>query len=205
MKQILNQLKLVTLLFISAITCAQEIHLNNPLPKDASYKKGVLANGMTYYIKKTNVTKNVASFYIIQNVGSILENDNQQGLAHFLEHMAFNGTKHFKGKGILTTLEKTGLIFGRDINAYTSFDETVYNINNVPTTPELIDTGLLILNDWSNYLLLTDTEIDADRGVITEDWRTRHSGGMRVLTHNLGAMFNNTIYAHRLLLVHGMC
>tara|TARA_R110002110_G_scaffold35133_4_gene118952 strand:+ start:25 stop:2844 length:2820 start_codon:yes stop_codon:yes gene_type:complete len=199
MKKILNQFTFVALLlFIGSVAIAQEINLNNPLPKDISFKKGVLANGMTYYIKKTGVTKNVASFYIIQNVGSILENDDQQGLAHFLEHMAFNGTKHFKGKGILNTLEKKGLIFGRDINAYTSFDETVYNINNIPTTPELIDTGLLILNDWSNYLLLTDTEIDAERGVIKEEWRTRQSGGMRVLKQNLGAMFNNTIYANRL-------
>lgn len=100
-----------------------------------------------------------------------------RGLAHFLEHMAFNGTKNFEGKGILNTMQQHGLLFGRDINAYTSFDETVYNINNVPTTPELIDTGLLILHDWSNALLLTDEEIDAERGVITEEWRTRQSGG----------------------------
>ena len=177
---------------------AQNLNLNDPLPIDQSIKKGVLPNGMTYYIHNTDVTKDVASYYIIQNVGSVLENDEQQGLAHFLEHMAFNGTENFAGKGILNTLQKHGLVFGRDINAYTSFDETVYNINNIPTTPELIDTGLLILHDWSNYLLLTEEEIDAERGVIKEEWRTRQNGGMRILQKSLPTMFNNTIYAKRL-------
>ncbi len=196
---------LASLLFMVGIITnlfAQEMNknleLNKLLPIDQSIKKGVLSNGMTYYLKSTDVTKNVASYYIIQNVGSILENENQQGLAHFLEHMAFNGTKNFVGKGILDTMQKHGLVFGKDINAYTSFDETVYNINNIPTTPELIDTGLLVLHDWSNYLLLTDEEIDAERGVIKEEWRTRQSGGMRILQKNIGAMFNNSKYAQRL-------
>src|SRR5690606_33291898 len=152
----------------------------------------------TYYIKNTDVTQGVASFYIIQNVGSILENEDQRGLAHFLEHMAFNGTKNFESKGILNTMQQHGLLFGRDINAYTSFDETVYNINNVPTTPELIDTGLLVLHDWANALLLTDAEIDAERGVITEEWRTRQSGGMRILTKSLASVLNQTKYAERM-------
>lgn len=168
------------------------------LPIDKSIKKGVLENGMTYYLHSTDVTKNVASYYIIQNVGSVLENDKQQGLAHFLEHMAFNGTKSFPGKGVLDTLQKEGIVFGKDINAYTSFDETVYNINNLPASPRLIDTGLQILHDWSNYLLLSDEEIDSERGVIKEEWRTRQNGGMRVLKKNIGAMANNSKYAKRL-------
>ncbi|AUP81728.1 M16 family metallopeptidase [Flavivirga eckloniae] len=183
---------------VTAYSYAQSTNLDALLPIDQSVKKGVLPNGLTYYLKSTDVTKNVASYYIIQNVGSVLENDNQQGLAHFLEHMAFNGTKNFEGKGILNTMQKHGLIFGKDINAYTSFDETVYNINNIPTTPELIDTGLLVLNDWSNYLLLTDEEIDAERGVIKEEWRTRQSGGMRIFQKNIGAMFNDSKYAKRM-------
>lgn len=168
------------------------------LPLDTSIRKGVLENGMTYYLHNTDVTKDVASYYIIQNVGSILENDEQQGLAHFLEHMAFNGTETFPGKGILNTLQENGLIFGRDINAYTSFDETVYNINNVPTTPEMIDTGLQILRDWSNYLLLTDNEIDAERGVIKEEWRSGQNGSMRVMEATLDTEFGNSKYARRL-------
>ena len=172
----------------SHIAMAQKNMLEMPLPEDQTIKKGVLENGLTYYIHDTKVTKDVASYYIIQNVGSVLEKDNQQGLAHFLEHMAFNGTRDFPGKGILNTMQEQGLVFGRDINAYTSFDETVYNINNIPTTPELIDTGLSILHNWSNYLLLTDEEIDAERGVIKEEWRTRQSGGMRVLQQTIGTM-----------------
>ena len=177
---------------------AQNLNLNDLLPVDQSIRKGVLPNGLTYYIKSTDVVKDAASYYIIQNVGSILENDDQQGLAHFLEHMAFNGTKNFEGKAILDGFQKQGLLFGRDINAYTSFDETVYNIDNVPTKPELIDKGLLVLHDWCNYLLLTDEEIDAERGVIKEEWRTRQNGQMRLYQTSLPITFNHSKYAARL-------
>lgn len=186
-----------TLTFIFLVK-AQTYNPHMLLPNDSSIKKGVLPNGMTYYLHSTDVTDDVASYYIIQNVGSILENDDQQGLAHFLEHMAFNGTQHFEGKGILNTLEKEGIVFGKDINAYTSFDETVYNIDNIPTTPELINTGLQILHDWSNYLLLTDEEIDAERGVIKEEWRTRQNGRMRIFQQTLGTTFGNSKYANRM-------
>ncbi|MCK0131246.1 insulinase family protein [Flavobacteriaceae bacterium F08102] len=185
-------------LLISFSNFAQSLDLDQKLPVNTKVRKGVLANGMTYYIYNTDVTKGVASYYIIQNVGSILENDHQQGLAHFLEHMAFNGTKHFEGKGILQTLEKVGAVFGRNINAYTSFDETVYNMDNIPTDNGMIDTCLTILQDWSNYLLLTDDEIDAERGVIKEEWRTRQNGRMRILAQTLPTMFNNSKYAERL-------
>lgn len=190
--------KLITLLTISLCLVTSAQNLNDALPVDQSIKKGVLPNGMTYYLHSTDVTKDVASYYIIQNVGSVLEKNNQQGLAHFLEHMAFNGTKNFEGKGILDTLEKEGIVFGKDINAYTSFDETVYNINNIPTTPELTNTGLQILHDWSNYLLLTNEEIDAERGVIKEEWRTRQNGSMRIFQKTIGTMFGNSIYSKRL-------
>ena len=195
MKRILLQLLAITFCLSAN---AQTLDLSQSLPADQSIRKGVLLNGMTYYLHSTDVTKDVASYYIIQNVGSVLENDDQQGLAHFLEHMAFNGTKAFPGKGVLNTMQKHGLVFGRDINAYTSFDETVYNINNIPTTPELIGTGLQVLHDWSNYLLLTDEEIDSERGVIKEEWRTRQNGNMRILQKNIGTMANNSKYAKRL-------
>lgn len=177
---------------------AQNINLKEQLPTDLKIKKGVLDNGMTYYIYNTDVTKDAASYYIIQNVGSVLENENQQGLAHFLEHMAFNGTENFEGKGILNTLQKHGAVFGKDINAYTSFDETVYNMNNIPTTNELIDTCLLVLHDWSHYLLLTEEEIDAERGVIKEEWRTRQSGSARIYKQMAPIIYNNSIYAQRM-------
>ncbi|WP_419213629.1 M16 family metallopeptidase [Maribacter sp. X9] len=177
---------------------AQSIDYSLPLPVDKSIVKGVLPNGMTYYIKSTDVVKDAASYYIIQNVGSILENENQRGLAHFLEHMAFNGTENFPGKGILNTLQKNGAVFGKDINAYTDFDETVYNINYIPTKEGLIDTCLTILKDWSNYLLLTEEEIDAERGVIKEEWRTRQSGSSRIFEKTMHASYNNSKYVERL-------
>ncbi len=168
------------------------------LPLDPEVRHGVLDNGMTYYIRHNEEPKDRASFYIIQNVGAVLENDAQNGLAHFLEHMAFNGTKHFPGKGILNTLERHGVAFGRNINAYTSQNETVYNLSDVPVDkPGLLDTCLLVLNDWSNYLLLTEEEIDAERGVITEEWRTHRNARFRMYKESLPYMYNHSKYAER--------
>ena len=190
---------LISVALVSNALNAQSFTLNNDLPVNKRIKKGVLSNGMTYYIYSTDVIKNAASYYIIQNVGSTLENDNQQGLAHFLEHMAFNGTKNFPGKGILNTLQEHGAVFGKNINAYTSFDETVYNLDNIPTNVDgLVDTCLLVLNDWSNYLSLNNDEIDAERGVIKEEWRTRQNGGMRIYMASAAAQYNNSKYANRM-------
>ncbi len=169
-----------------------------PLATDPTIRIGKLPNGMTYYIKHNEEPKERASFYIIQNVGALLEEDNQNGLAHFLEHMAFNGTKNFPDKGIISTLEKHGVAFGRNINAYTSFSETVYNLSDVPvTSPGLVDTCLLILHDWSHYLLLTDKEIDLERGVITEEWRTRRTAGFRMQRAYFPVLFKGSKYAVR--------
>jgi zinc protease len=168
------------------------------IPMDPAIRYGKLKNGLTYYIRHNEEPKNRASFYMAQNVGAILENDDQNGLAHFLEHMSFNGTEHFKGKGIIKFLEKHGVGFGGDINAYTAQDETVYNLSNVPTTKEgLIDSCLLVLHDWSNYLLLTDEEIDAERGVIREEWRTRRTSQFRIMAQQNKALFYGSKYAER--------
>lgn len=150
------------------------------LPQDSTIRKGVLANGMTYYVRHNAQTPNVAEFYIAQRVGSILEEPRQRGLAHFLEHMAFNGTLNFPGDslrpGIVKWCESVGIKFGANLNAYTSVDETVYNISSAPVKREgVVDSCLLILHDWSHYLLLSDTEIDKERGVIHEEWRTRRA------------------------------
>ena len=156
---------------------AQQI--DSPIPPK-NFASGVLENGMHYYVLHNEEPKERASFYFAQNVGSVLENDTQRGLAHFLEHMAFNGTQNFKDKEMLEYLEKNGMKFGSEINAFTSFDETVYNINQVPVTNEkLLDSVLLILHDWSGYLSLTDAEIDNERGVINEEWRSRNTAGFR--------------------------
>ncbi|MDQ6470821.1 insulinase family protein [Flavobacterium sp. LHD-80] len=178
---------------------AQNYKANDPIAVNQKIKKGVLPNGMTYYIYPTEVNKNTASYYIIQNVGSILENDQQKGLAHFLEHMAFNGTKHFEGKGILNTLQKQGAVFGKNINAYTSTDETVYNLDNIPSKDGgVVDTCLLVLHDWSNFLSLTNEEIDAERGVITEEWRTRQNARARIYNQLAPYYYNNSLYADRM-------
>ena len=152
-----------------------------PLPQDKNIRKGRLANGLTYYIRHNDQTPNVAEFYIAQRVGSILEEPRQRGLAHFLEHMAFNGTKNFPGAegkaGLREWCESVGIKFGANLNAYTSVDQTVYNISAAPVNKAgVVDTCLLILHDWSHYLLLEDEEIDKERGVIHEEWRTRRAG-----------------------------
>lgn len=149
--------------------------------QDASYRTGRLANGLTYYIRHNAKEAGIADFYIAQRVGSILEEPRQRGLAHFLEHMAFNGTRHFRGDstsmGIVPWCETIGVKFGANLNAYTSVDQTVYNISAVPVKREaIIDSTLLILHDWSCDLLLDDKEIDKERGVIREEWRTRRAG-----------------------------
>lgn len=144
-----------------------------PVPVDAAVRYGKLENGLSYYIRHNEQPKQRAEFYIAQNVGAILENDDQNGLAHFLEHMAFNGTKNFPDKKIIEYFESVGVKFGTNINAYTSLDETVYNLSDVPTTREgIIDSALLVLHDWSGFITLADKEIDAERGVIREEWRT---------------------------------
>lgn len=167
----------IVALFFACNIYAQQGKIDN----DNTIRKGILPNGMTYYIRHNAQTKGVADFYIAQKVGSILEEKRQRGLAHFLEHMAFNGTKHFPGNtlqpGIVAWCESVGIKFGANLNAYTSVDQTVYNISAAPVTREgVIDSCLLILNDWSHELLLTDKEIDKERGVMEEEWRTRRSG-----------------------------
>lgn len=172
--------------------------LSKPAPIDPDIRTGKLSNGLTYYVRKNSEPEKRASFYIIQNVGSILEEDNQNGLAHFLEHMAFNGTKNFPDKGIINTLEKHGVQFGYDINAYTGFDETVYNISNAPVdSPALLDTCLLVLHDWSHYISLTDKEIDAERGVIAEEWRTSKNASRRMIFEVIPVVLKGSKYAVR--------
>lgn len=167
-----------------------------PIPVDKNVRIGKLDNGLTYYIRKNSLPANRADFYIAQKVGSIQEEENQRGLAHFLEHMCFNGTTHFPGDALKQYLERIGVKFGENLNAYTSIDETVYNISNVPvTTPGAIDSCLLILHDWSNDLTLDPKEIDKERGVINEEWRTRMSAMQRFQEKMLPAMFAGTKYA----------
>ncbi|MDG5799287.1 insulinase family protein [Marinilabiliaceae bacterium ANBcel2] len=187
------------LLFSSVLPALFSQNLSkDKIPLHPDVRKGVLDNGLTYYVKSNSEPENRASFYIVQNVGALLEEDHQDGLAHFVEHMAFNGTKHFPEKELLSTLERHGVAFGRNINAYTSYNETVYNISDVPINrPMLLDTCLLILKDWSNGLLLTDEEIDLERGVILEEWRTRRNANVRMREQWLPVLLKDSKYAKR--------
>ena len=169
------------------------------LPLDSAVVKGVLDNGLTYYIRHNENPKGQADFYIAQKVGSILEEDNQAGLAHFLEHMCFNGTENFPNKGIINWLESVGVKFGYNLNAYTSIDETVYNISSVPVARKSVqDSCLLILHDWSCALTLDPKEIDAERGVIHEEWRQSNVGQTRILTDLLPVIYPDSRYGHRM-------
>lgn len=191
--------KLLLILAVTAVACMARA---DRLPQDPTIRKGVLPNGLTYYIRHNAQTPGVAEFYIAQRVGSILEEPRQRGLAHFLEHMAFNGTEHFPGDslnpGIVKWCERIGVKFGRNLNAYTSVDETVYNISAVPVSREgIVDSCLLILHDWSNRLLLTDEEIDKERGVIQEEWRARRAGMAvpRMQEEAMPVIYEGTKYA----------
>ena len=169
------------------------------LPVDANVRIGKLSNGLTYYIRHNEKPKGQADFYIAQKVGSILEEDNQRGLAHFLEHMCFNGTENFPGNKIISWLESKGVKFGQNLNAYTAVDETVYNISNVPIADVAVqDSCLLILHDWANALLLEDKEIDKERGVIHQEWRSRNVGQMRILENVLPTMYPDSRYGYRM-------
>lgn len=184
-------------LIIAAMTLpAQETP--EKLPIDPEVRYGRLDNGLTYYIRHNEQPKQRAEFHIAQAVGAILEEDHQNGLAHFLEHMAFNGTQHFPGKGIINYFESVGVNFGGNINAYTSIDETVYRLSDVPTyRAGIVDSALLVMHDWSCGLLLLDEEIDAERGVILEEWRTGRTARRRIWKEMNAKMYPGTQYAKR--------
>jgi zinc protease len=189
-------LLLVTLLLHAICGAAQDT-----LPLDPKVRMGKLKNGLTYYIRHNAKEPGLADFYIAQRVGSILEEPRQRGLAHFLEHMAFNGTKNFPGKGkrlgIVPWCETIGVKFGANLNAYTSVDQTVYHIGSAPLKREgIIDSCLLVLHDWSHYLLLEDAEIDKERGVIHEEWRTRRAGRavQRLMEEAMPKVYKGTKY-----------
>lgn len=179
---------------------AQEANpMMQPLPVDPEVKMGKLDNGLTYYVRHNGYPEKRVNFYIAQRVGSIQEEENQRGLAHFLEHMCFNGTKNFPGNGVIEYTRSLGVQFGGDLNAYTSIDQTVYNINNVPTTrgTAALDSCLLILKDWSHDLTLDPKEIDQERGVIHEEWRLRTSASSRMFERNLEKLYPGSKYGKR--------
>ncbi len=186
--------------FVFALVAAVAIAQALPdVPADTAIRTGKLANGLTYYVRHNNYPEHHVNFYIAQRVGSIQEEESQRGLAHFLEHMAFNGTEHFAGNGVIDYTRTLGVEFGRDLNAYTAVDQTVYNINDVPSARQsALDSCLLIIKDWSNGLLLEGKEIDKERGVIHEEWRLRSSASQRMLERNLEKLYPGSKYGKRM-------
>ena len=190
--------KFILSTIVLALSLTMAAQQPQPLPIDSAVRVGKLENGLTYYIRHNEYPKNRAEFHIAQAVGAILEEDHQNGLAHFLEHMAFNGTEHFAGKGIIEYFESIGVNFGGNINAYTSLDETVYRLSEVPTTREgIIDSALLVMHDWACGLLLLEDEIDNERGVIREEWRTGMGASRRMWKHSNMLKYPGSRYAKR--------
>ena len=194
----------ITMLVIAAFavtSAAAQFNPQQPIPADKDVRTGKLENGMTYYIRHNEKPKGQADFYILHDVGAIQENDSQQGLAHFLEHMAFNGTKNLPGKMLTEYLEKVGVKFGANLNAGTGWDQTTYMMKDVPTSREgIIDSALLILHDWSHFIALEPEEIDSERGVIMEELRTRDGASWRSTMKMLQALGKDTKYEHRNLI-----
>ena len=196
----IKHLFVAALLFIasSAATMAQGMQMPS-LPVDSAVRIGKLPNGLTYYIRHNGYPEHRVNFYIAQRVGSIQEEDNQRGLAHFLEHMAFNGSDNYPGDKLLSYLRSIGVEFGRDLNAYTSIAETVYNIDNVPSNNVAsLDSCLLVLKDWSNGLTLDAEEIDKERGVIENEWRLRSTPNQRMFERNLEKLYPGSKYGRRM-------
>ena len=192
----------VVALVLGATSAVQaQINPQQPIPADKEIRQGVLPNGLTYYIRHNEKPKGMANFYIVHDVGAAQEGDNQQGLAHFLEHMAFNGTKNYPEKTMIEYLESIGVKFGANLNAFTSWDLTQYFMTDVPVAREsVIDSTLMILHDWSHFISLEEEEIDNERGVIKEELRTRDGASWRSTIEMLKAVGKGTIYAERNLI-----
>lgn len=168
------------------------------LPLSSKVKKGTLKNGLTYYIQHNEKPEKRAELRLAVNAGSTMESDEQQGLAHFVEHMAFNGSKNFKKNDLVNYLESIGTKFGPDLNAYTSFDETVYMLQIPTDKQDIVDKGLLILKDWSHYLTFDSMEVEKERGVVMEEWRLGQGAMERMNRKTWPVMFKDSRYAERL-------
>lgn len=197
MKRLSILLVLCAFLFLNNAQ-AQSTNLNAQLPVDKNVKIGKLDNGLRYYIRKNSKPENRVEMRLIVNAGSILETDEQQGLAHFLEHMAFNGTKNFEKNELVKYLQSIGIRFGADLNAYTSFDETVYKLTIPSDSTELIDKGFLVLEDWAFHMTLDEEEIDKERGIVIEEWRLGQGPMRRMFDKNIQVIFEGSQYAERL-------
>lgn len=197
----MKRLFLLAVAVLALTSASAQPDAMQPIPADEALRSGRLENGMTYYIRHNDKPKGQADFYILHNVGAIQESDSQQGLAHFLEHMAFNGTKNLPDKQLTEYLEKVGVKFGTNLNAATGWDQTTYLIRDVPTVRDgIVDSALLILHDWSHFIALQPDEIDSERGVIMEELRTRDGAGFRSMIEMIKALGKGSKYETRNLI-----
>ncbi len=193
-----NILAVLLLSILCAAFLSAPAQTNVALPLDPALTKGRLPNGLTYYVRSNTKPEKRAELRLVINAGSVLENDDQQGLAHFAEHMAFNGTKNFHRQELVNYLESVGVRFGADLNAYTSFDETVYTLQVPTDSIEIVEKAFDILEDWAHQVSFEDSEIDKERGVIVEEWRQGRGAGARIRDKQLPVLFKNSRYADRL-------
>ncbi|MCB0823957.1 MAG: insulinase family protein, partial [Bacteroidales bacterium] len=193
-KKIYSFAGIIVLLISSAL--AQD--LNSPLTLDPKVKYGKLDNGFTYYIRQNSEPAERMEMRLVINAGSVLENDSQQGIAHLIEHMCFNGTEHFEKSAIIDFIESTGVKFGQHLNAYTSFDETVYMLQMPTDRAGLIDSAFLIMEDWAHNVSLEEEEIDKERGVVIEEWRLGLGADERMRQQYFPVLLNGSKYADRL-------
>lgn len=193
-----RSLQLFILIISLAVSALAQINLDEPIPRDPSVRVGKLENGLTYYIKRNTKPEKKVELRLVVNVGSVLEREDQLGLAHFLEHMAFNGTTNFEKNELISYLQSIGVQFGLHLNAYTSFDETVYMLSIPTEKKELLDKGLLVLSDWAGGMTLDPKEIDKERGVVLEEYRLSRSAQQRMQERYFPKLFKGSRYAERL-------
>ncbi|SHI67902.1 zinc protease [Mesonia phycicola] len=194
----LSSLFVAAFLSLSAVTYAQKQDLQSKIPFNPEVKKGVLENGLTYYIKNNGKPEDKVELRLVVNAGSILEDEDQRGLAHFMEHMNFNGTKNFKKNELVDYLQSIGVKFGAHLNAYTSFDETVYILPIPSDDPEKLEKGFQIIEDWAHNALLEDKDIDEERGVVLEEYRLGQGAEQRMRQEYLPKILHGSKYADRL-------
>lgn len=196
MKKIL--LSLIALLAFTGFAQSQQLDLMQVIPNDPAVRTGTLESGIKYYIRHNAKDAQRANFHIVYDVGAVQEDENQNGLAHFLEHMAFNGSKNFQGNAMIDYLQSIGVRFGENLNAGTGQEQTTYMITNVPITRQgIVDSVLLVLHDWAGFINLDPKDIDEERGVITEEWRQYNSADFRISEKQAPVFYANTIYAKR--------
>ena len=188
----------VLFFFVFSLQTFAQFNLSQPIPVDPNVRIGKLANGLTYYIRKNTQPSKKVELRLVVNAGAVLEDNDQRGLAHFMEHMNFNGSKHFPKNELVDYLQKVGVKFGADLNAYTSFDETVYVLPISTEDPQVVEKGFTVLEDWAGNNLLDPTEINKERGVVLEESRLNKGAQQRMLKQYFPKLFNGSKYAERL-------